>query len=454
MRAISSALKAHLQSSTTTFCALMKIEPKNQLAPIFGLCTLDRDVIYDDGSGPITYKAKRGYSTFDVQTARDLSVDNSEAQGLLAEYDIDGMTADGIARGLYDSARFVQYLVNYNDLTMGHMVLNSGQVGQVQNIDDMMTQIEMRSLTQILKQQSMIELTSITCRADFGDIRCKQSFQWYDTTVTAVGAEDDRVFTCDGFKQIQNATYFATGDFSHIQFQLKDQGGANVVAGKFNVTAIYDAGNLVSPSNYSVSSSGLVTFAYTPINGHVLAWDGATVISPAGTGAGTIHGVPFFTGDGVATTALLRDTAGIPVTSGFTVTAVYLNGAATTAYSVNSSGLVTFTTAPGSNVACTWDGTIPLTPDGLFSPGAVEWKTGASAGRQSDIESFDGSTNTFSLLIPVYLAVQIGDTLRVRRDCDKTWTMCQAYDNELNFRGEKDLPRADSADLQAPSNNG
>lgn len=96
---------------------------------MFGLTTLDVDVTFDDGSGPITYRAKNGYTAFDVDTRSDLSVNNSEASGLLAQYPLDGVTLAGIAAGDYDSASFIQYLVNYEDLTMGYVEINSGQVG-------------------------------------------------------------------------------------------------------------------------------------------------------------------------------------------------------------------------------------------------------------------------------------------------------------------------------------
>lgn len=194
-RNVPAALAAHLKQPATTVCYLLKIMPKRPGVPVFGLTTLDADRTYDDGTGALTYRAKRGYTAFDLDTKADLSVDSSEAAGLLAEYPADGVTAEGIARGDYDGARFVQYLVNYEDLTMGHVILNAGQVGQIKMIDDLTCKIELRSLTQILKQNSIIELTSITCRAQFGDNRCKMPLRPYPATVATVGPETDRSFT-------------------------------------------------------------------------------------------------------------------------------------------------------------------------------------------------------------------------------------------------------------------
>jgi uncharacterized phage protein (TIGR02218 family) len=375
---MSSALAAHLAQPATTTCYLLKITPIRTGASPFGITTLDADVTYDDGTGSMVYRAKRGYTAFDVQTASNLSVDNSEAQGLLAEYPADGMTAAGIAQGLYDSARFVQYLVNYNDLTMGHCIINAGQVGQVSNIDELTVKMEMRSLTQILKQDSIIETTSITCRAKFGDERCKMPLYWYSSAVATVGAESDRVFT-------------------------------------------------------------LTT-------------------RPGGTGGigstGSVSAVPFGQGDGTKVAFQLLDTAGQPLTSGFSVSAIKINGTiqSGSSYSISGTGLVTFTGAPGSAAQLTWDGTVTLFPSGYFSPGVVRWTSGDNAGTENEIESYDQATGTVTLSIPANVTIQVGDECDIRRDCDYSKAMCRdTYNNLLNMRAEPELPRADGTDLMSPT---
>ena len=382
-RIISTALAAHLKGSSTTVCYLLKVMPKRSDVATFGICTLDSDVIYDDGTGPLTYRAPRGYTTFDLDTRADLSVGTSEAEGLIADYPADGVTAAGVARGDYDGARFVQYLANYSDLTMGHVILNAGQIGQVTMIDEITCKMELRSLTQILKQLSIIEATSVTCRAAYGDSRCKMPLRWYNATVATVGLESDRTFT------------------------LVDAPGIG---------------------------------------------------APPGSATGPVSGVPFFTGNGTQATTQLLDTAGDAVRSGFTVATVYADGIATTHYAVDSSGLVTFndgsgvTTAPASGVVYTWDGTLTLQPDGFFVPGVVEWLTGANAGRENEVESYIAATGTVTLVIPTYQTIAPGDTLKIRRDCDKSKAMCRdIYNNLLNMRAEPELPRANGTDLQSPS---
>lgn len=375
-RACSAALAAHLAGPATTICFLLKVTPKN--APQFGITTLDSDKTYDDGAGSVTYRAKRGYTAMDVETRSDLSVNNSEASGLLAEYPVDGATAAGIAGGDYDGAAFVQYLINYMDLSMGHVIVNSGQVGQVTNINDLTVKMEMRALTQILKQNTMVELTSVNCRAAFGDARCKLPFRWYSGTVTAVGAETDRDF---------------------------------------------------SDSN-------------TP------GFSGA----PSG-GSGPVTDVPLLTGDGATTTAQLVDSSGNTVTSGFVVTDIKADGVAMAAgdYTVSDTGLVTFTAAPADGAAVTWDGTLPLHPADFFVPGVVQWLTGANAGRENEVESYDGTTGAVVLVIPVNISIAVGDTYKIRRDCAKSKAACIAYANIVNMRAEPELPVGTGLDAQAPT---
>lgn len=374
-RNVPAALAAHLKQPATTVCCLLKIVPKREGVPTFGITTLDADRDYDDGTGTLTYRAKRGYTSFDLDTKSDLSVDSSEASGLLAEYPTDGVTAEGVARGDYDGARFVQYLVNYEDLSMGHVILNSGQVGQVKMIDELTCKIELRSLTQILKQNSVIELTSITCRAKFGDERCKMPLRPYDASVGSVGAETDRVFS------------------------LANAPGLGVAPG---------------------------------------------------SGTAPVSGVQFFTGNGTSVLGQLKDTAGERIDAGYAVSAIYLDGVATTDYTIDTSGLVTFTAAPATGVVGTWDGTVTLRPDGYFVPGVVHWETGANAGRENEVEEYDASTGTVTLSIPTYAPVAASDTLTIRRDCDKSKTMCKDYGNLPNMRAEPELQRADGTSLQAP----
>lgn len=297
MRTMSSALAAHFASPATTRCNLLKIAPVTGAAT-FGLTSLDVDVSYDDGDGMLIYRAATGYTPYDTDNKSDLSVDSSEAAGLVSQFPLDGVTTAGIESGDYDSARFVQYIVNYADLSMGHCILSAGQIGQITTNDELGTQIELRSLTQILKQLAIVELTSITCRAAFGDNRCKLPLRWYNSSVGTVGAESDRTFNCatapgsgdapaEGTTTTVTDVQILSGDGVQSTAQLADSAAEPVTSG-FTVTNIKSDGTVMTSDEYTVSASGLVTFLGTSGNpepiaeGVAITWSGTVPLNPDG----------------------------------------------------------------------------------------------------------------------------------------------------------------------------
>lgn len=191
-------LATMFSGSAQTWTRVLRFTPFG-VAP-FGITTHDIDLTYDanDGVGAVVYRAKRGYVSSAQVSTSDLSVDNSEAEALLAEFQLDGITQDMIKRGVMDDAEYVELLVNYNDLTAGrHVVLGSGTVGEARAEKGLSAYIELRSLSNTLKQNSIVELGSVNCRAKFGDERCKFDVDslLVSGDVDSVGAETDRVFS-------------------------------------------------------------------------------------------------------------------------------------------------------------------------------------------------------------------------------------------------------------------
>lgn len=284
-------LLADLKNSARTMCYVLKVMPKS--APVFGLCSTNIDVLYDDGkgSGSITYRARRGYTPTDITTRADLTVDNGEAHGLLAMYPLDGVTLEGIARGDYDGATFAQYLINYEAPSHGHVQVNGGTIGQIRNIDDLAIEIELRSLTQTLKQNSVIELTSITCRAKFGDERCKMPFVWKSAIVTDIGAEPDRQFGIAWADDIAGApaAYMVpeSSDDGRQRFQLMsgpDSSAEEVTAGYVLTEVTMDG---VAREDYLDEGTGVISFDDPATSSEpVVQWSGwyasSTAQYPAG----------------------------------------------------------------------------------------------------------------------------------------------------------------------------
>lgn len=241
-RTIPVALVEHLGESATTTCRCLLIKPVG-VTP-FGITTLDRDVIFDDGDGPVTYRARRGYTASAQVGSADLSVENSEAEALLAEYPLDGVTPEMIRRGVLDDARFVEYLINYQAAEDGAAIMGSGTIGELRAEKGLRVFIERRSLTQTLKQKSIIELGSVSCRAGFGDERCKYPVDtlWDAGSVYSVGEEADRTFSVE-----------LTSGMTHS--------GDYYVPGLVRWTTGANAGRSYEIESAEVDSSGLLTIS-------------------------------------------------------------------------------------------------------------------------------------------------------------------------------------------------
>lgn len=83
-------------------------------------------------------------------------------------------------------------------------------------------------------------------------------------------------------------------------------------------------------------------------------------------------------------------------------------------------------------------------PDDYFVLGVLEFLTGDNAGKELEVEAWtaDGSVQC-SFLAPY--PVKVGDTLRIRQDCDKTAANCKRYGNIVNMRAEHLTPVEDQA---------
>ncbi|ABX36713.1 conserved hypothetical protein [Delftia acidovorans SPH-1] len=165
MRIIPIALQEHLDGDATTVCLLVRIEP---VAPGFdpvGVTTLDRDVLFDAGTGALLYRAAVGVDSSARVSSSDMAVDNAEGTSLVPEFDVPVSERDLVA-GAYDYARWTSYLVNFEDTTQ-FVELARGELGQVRVSQGMSFTFEMLGLTKRLKQ-TVVEKDSLRCRAIFG----------------------------------------------------------------------------------------------------------------------------------------------------------------------------------------------------------------------------------------------------------------------------------------------
>lgn len=123
-------LQAALDSGATTFCSVIKITPVQPGFEPFGITTLDVDIEYDDGDGPMLYSAAIGTEPSTLKTTGDLSVSGGESKQLMPVFDTPVDERD-LASGAYDYCKFVVYQIDYTQPVTGrHIELQSGTLGR------------------------------------------------------------------------------------------------------------------------------------------------------------------------------------------------------------------------------------------------------------------------------------------------------------------------------------
>lgn len=161
MKSSSAQLAAHIEGETTSLATCWKVTRKDGV--VFGFTDHDRNLVIDD----VTYEARTGYTRTAIQTISDLSVDNLDIE---SAFDSEAITAQDLRDGVWDNAEVLIFLVNWNNLSQGKIVLKRGTIGQVE-LKDTLYRAELRGLTQLFSQ-NIGELYTADCRADLGDTRC------------------------------------------------------------------------------------------------------------------------------------------------------------------------------------------------------------------------------------------------------------------------------------------
>jgi len=187
MKTISAALQRHHEQECQTTATCLKIKTTNNLITL-GFTDLDNDLNFDvgDGDGTILYKALFGYDRSNIESKVELSVDNVEANFILDDV---ALSAEDFRAGVYDDAEIKMFTLNYEDLTMGHMKLRRGNLGEIRLIDSDIGIAEVRGMFQRLTQ-NLLPLYSPDCRVDLGSnpgclVKLNPSL-WTPSTVVTV----------------------------------------------------------------------------------------------------------------------------------------------------------------------------------------------------------------------------------------------------------------------------
>jgi len=181
---ISVALKAHYALGSTTIARCWRFERRDGL--IVTVTTCARDLLIN---GEI-YRSKDGVNPTAIAQQADGAVQNSEVNGTLSTEFASELE---IISGLWDRADVTVFEVNYRDLSMGQVILQTGTLGDVKAGRSAFN-AEVRGLNQFM-QQTTGRVFGPTCRANLGDDECKVDVEAlrFSSTLTAVA--DRRTIT-------------------------------------------------------------------------------------------------------------------------------------------------------------------------------------------------------------------------------------------------------------------
>jgi uncharacterized phage protein (TIGR02218 family) len=198
MKTLSPELKAHLAQETTTLATLVMVT--RQDGQVFGFTDASADITY----AGVLFRSNVGHTPTNVKTTSALNVDNLEIETYLDQSAINEADAQA---GLWDYATVEIAQVNYNDLSMGHMTLRKGWMGQIKTGRNQII-AELRGMMQPL-QQIIGRIYAPACDADLGDARCGIALASYTVIGTVTAVSSQHQFTDSG--RAEAAAYFEGG---------------------------------------------------------------------------------------------------------------------------------------------------------------------------------------------------------------------------------------------------
>ena len=253
MRYIPPLLKAHLQGNVTTTCRILKFTLQN--GTVIGLSGLDKNIVYKG----VTYWAIDGFDSKTMSGTTGAHGNNSEVNALISDR-AEGIDETFILAGGLDNAAWELMLVNWNDLLMGHMTIDAGDVGIVKVVDGIVYVPELISYGMRLRQV-IGGVWSRRCRAVFGSPAESQTgcgvdveSMWHSGVVTGLSSDNYRVFADSNL--IGNGYQLVPG---RIQWLT----GNNASSRLYQVEAYSDLSGtvaLMEPTNFQIQNGDTFRF--------------------------------------------------------------------------------------------------------------------------------------------------------------------------------------------------
>ena len=219
-------LADHLKTGATTVCRCWAVTRNDGVE--LGFTDHDTDIEFET----ILFRADSGMTAKEVEQSAGLSVDNSEAIGVLSH---SAISETHIEKGLFDGAEVRYWLVNWSNVSERELRFR-GEIGEIRRNSGEFT-AELRGLAEALNKPNG-RVFQRGCRAVLGDSECQfdTSMAEFCYTGAPLGNTDNSIFEFDGL-----ATY-AVGWFTKGMLSVSD-GSAGVKPALIKNHTILESGN-------------------------------------------------------------------------------------------------------------------------------------------------------------------------------------------------------------------
>jgi len=199
---ITDAFKAHLETGFTHTCRCWLVTRKDGF--VLGFTDHDLPLAFEG----IDFLPESGLTARAIEQTTGLSVDNTEAMGILSA---DAITEADILAGRYDGAEVKSWIVNWGDVEQ-RLLQFVGTIGEIQR-DGHSFQAELRGLTEALNQPQG-RIFQKPCSAILGDHNCGFNLDdlGYSTTAVISEARSGKFFEFENVAGFE-ARWFERGRF-------------------------------------------------------------------------------------------------------------------------------------------------------------------------------------------------------------------------------------------------
>ncbi|KUJ80754.1 hypothetical protein AVO45_06910 [Ruegeria marisrubri] len=190
MAGMSEAFRAHVETGLTTICRCWAITRADGVT--YGFTDHDLDMAFEG----VTFRANTGLTAMALEQSTGLSIDNSEAMGVLSDA---AVTEEDIEAGRFDGAEVRAWLVNWAKPDERWLQFR-GSIGELRRSGGAF-HAEIRGLTDALNQPQG-RIYQKPCTAVLGDGNCRfdLSRPGYSAEIDLLWSEDGRAFYFEGLQ--------------------------------------------------------------------------------------------------------------------------------------------------------------------------------------------------------------------------------------------------------------